>query len=116
MTCATLTDVEAVFRPLKSGPGLRPVFHRTQQRADAHLFISVLAYQAVQTLCRPMKGAGLHDSWTSARRTLSTLQRMTASFRRRPRAANGRAYAEPAPERRDSPSVCRPSAISAAAW
>ncbi len=82
-TCATLTDAEAVFRSLKSELGLRPIFHHKQGRADAHLFISVLAYQAVQTLRRPMKAANIHDSWTTARQTLATLQRTTTSFRRR---------------------------------
>ena len=31
---ATLTDVEAVFRSLKSELGLRPVYHRRQARAE----------------------------------------------------------------------------------
>ena len=45
-TYATLTDVEAVFRSLKSELGLRPIFHHKQRRADGHLFISVLACQS----------------------------------------------------------------------
>ena len=49
-TYVTLTDIEAVFRSLKSELGLRPIFHHKQHRADGHLFISVLAYQAVQVL------------------------------------------------------------------
>ena len=82
-TYATLTDAEAVFRSLKSELGLRPIFHHKQGRADAHLFISVLAYQAVQTLRKPMKAADIHDSWTTLRQTLAPLQRTTTSFRRR---------------------------------
>jgi transposase len=38
-----LTDLEAVFRSLKSELGLRPVFHHKEERADGHLFITVLA-------------------------------------------------------------------------
>ena len=49
-TYITLTDAEAVFRALKSELGLRPIFHQKEHRADGHLFISVLAYQAVQVL------------------------------------------------------------------
>ncbi len=30
-----------------------------------------------------MKAANIHDSWTTARQTLATLQRTTTSFRRR---------------------------------
>ena len=32
----SLTDVEAVFRSLKSELGLRPIFHQTQSRSDGH--------------------------------------------------------------------------------
>ena len=51
-TYTTLTDVEAVFRSLKSELGMRPIFHRTQKRSDGHLFITVIAYQLVQTIRR----------------------------------------------------------------
>ena len=82
-TYITLTDAEAVFRALKSELGLRPIFHQKENRADGHLFISVLAYQAVQLLRTPMKKAGYHDNWTSLRRILGTLQRTTTTFTRR---------------------------------
>jgi len=49
-TYTMLTDLEAVFRSLKSELGLRPVFHQTTERVSAHLFISVLAYHVVHTL------------------------------------------------------------------
>ena len=39
-TYTMLTDLEAVFRSLKSELGLRPIFHKTQNRSDGHLFIS----------------------------------------------------------------------------
>ena len=74
-TYIPLTDAEAVFRALKSELGLRPIFHQKEHRADGHLFIPVLAYQAVQVLRTPMKKAGYHDNWTSLRRILRTLQR-----------------------------------------
>ena len=37
-----LTDLEAVFRSLKSELGLRPIFHQKQHRSNGHLFITVL--------------------------------------------------------------------------
>ena len=82
-TYITLTDAEAVFRALKSELGLRPIFHQKEHRADGHLFIPVLAYQAVQVLRTPMKKAGYHDNWISLRRILGTLQRTTTTFTRR---------------------------------
>ena len=49
-THTLLTDVEAVFRSLKSELGLRPVHQRTPRRAEGHLFITVLAYQATRVI------------------------------------------------------------------
>ena len=82
-TYATLTDAESVFRSLKSELGLRPIDHYKPERADAHLLISVLAYQAVQMLRKRMRSAGFCDSWTTLRRMLETLRRTTTSFERR---------------------------------
>jgi|GEM_PF-3411768 len=31
--------------------GMRPVYHHKEDRCDGHLFITVLAYQAVQVIC-----------------------------------------------------------------
>lgn len=45
-----LTDLEAVFRSLKSELGMRPVFHQIAERVSGHLFISVLAYHLVHSI------------------------------------------------------------------
>ena len=39
-----LCHVEEAFRTLKGDLGLRPVFHKTPRRIEAHLFISFLSY------------------------------------------------------------------------
>ena len=78
-----LTDVEAVFRSLKSELGLRPIFHRTRKRSDGHLFITVIAYQLVQTVRRRLGEQGQNESWASLRRILEGQQRVTATFRRK---------------------------------
>ena len=49
-TYTTLTDLEAVFRTLKTELGLRPIFHKTSARVDAHLFITLLAYTIIHTI------------------------------------------------------------------
>ena len=82
-TYTTLTDVEAVFRSLKSELGLRPIFHRTQKRSDGHLFITVIAYQLVQTIRRRLRETGEHASWDTLRAILHSQQRVTATFRRK---------------------------------
>jgi transposase len=82
-TYTMLTDLEAVFRGLKSERGLRPVFHHTEDRTEGHLFITVLAYQLVQTIRRKLELAGDSVSWTRLREILSVQQRVTATFRQR---------------------------------
>lgn len=82
-TYTMLTDLEAVFRSLKSELGLRPIFHHKEERTEGHLFITVLAYQAVQAIRTKLKAQGITASWTTLRETLSVQQRVTATFRQR---------------------------------
>ena len=81
-TYSSLTDIESVFRSLKDELGLRPVFHQTENRADGHLFITVLAYQCVQVIRKTLKAQGISESWSSLRRVMSVQQRVTASMQR----------------------------------
>ena len=82
-TYIMLTDLEAVFRSLKSELGLRPIYHSKEERTDGHLFISVLAFQFVQFLRTHLKAKGIHDSWSTLRETLTIQRRTTTSFRQR---------------------------------
>jgi len=81
-TYTLLTDLEAVFRSLKSELGLRPVFHHQENRVDGHLFITVLAYQFVQIIRRHLKERGICDRWSTLREILGSQCRVTATFRR----------------------------------
>jgi transposase len=81
-TYIMLTDLEAVFRSLKSELGFRPVYHHKEDRVDGHLFITVLAYQFVQVIRRHLGNRQINASWSSIRQTLSGQCRVTASFRR----------------------------------
>jgi len=76
-TYTTLTDLEAVFRTLKSELGLRPVYHRTGERVDGHLFITLIAYTLIHTIRYKLKAKGIHDSWNTLREKFSTQYRMT---------------------------------------
>ena len=77
-----LTDLEAVFRSLKSELGLRPIYHHKPIRAEGHLFITVLAYQLVQVIRTRLRAAGENASWTTLRRIVEGQQRITATFTR----------------------------------
>jgi len=68
-TYTMLTDVEAVFRSLKSELGLRPIYHHKEERTEGHLFITVLAYQAVQVIRQRLKSADINLNWKSLRGT-----------------------------------------------
>ena len=81
-TYIMLTDLEAVFRSLKSELGLRPIYHQKQHRSNGHLFITVLAYQLVQVIRRRLREHGEHSSWHSLRSILAGQHRVTATFRR----------------------------------
>ena len=81
-TYVMLTDLEAVFRSLKSELGLRPIYHQKQHRSNGHLFITVLAYQLVQVIRRRLCEQGEHSSWQTLRNILGGQQRVTCSFRR----------------------------------
>jgi transposase len=82
-TYTMLTDLEAVFRGLKSELGLRPVYHHKEERTEGHLFITVLAYQLVQAIRRKLEAAGETMSWTRLREILSVQRRVTATFQQR---------------------------------
>jgi transposase len=49
-TYMLLTRVEAAFRNLKTDLSIRPIFHHQEQRGDAHVLFSVLAYALAVTL------------------------------------------------------------------
>jgi len=81
-TYSMLTDLEAVFRSLKSELGLRPVYHHKEERVDGHLFITVLSYQFVQIIRKQLQAQGIQGRWSSLREILSVQRRITASFLR----------------------------------
>ena len=79
-TYTMLTDLEAVFRSLKSELGLRPVHHQIADRVSGHLFITVLGYHLVHVIRCRLKSADIHDSWTTLRNILLPHSRVTVSM------------------------------------
>ena len=82
-TYSMLTQLESVFRSLKTDLGLRPVYHQIERRIEGHLFISVLAYHFVHTMRLELKAQGVHESWQTLRETLNGQQRITTTLTRR---------------------------------
>jgi len=79
-TYVMLTRVESAFRSMKSSLGLRPNFHQNAERADAHMFISVLAYHILHTIEYRLRQGGDHRLWATVRAVLSTHQRLTIEY------------------------------------
>ena len=80
-TYTMLTDLEAVFRSLKSELGLRPVFHQKTKRVSGHLFITLLAYHLVHTIRIQLKEKEIHTSWSDLRKQLQGQNRTTVTMK-----------------------------------
>ncbi len=76
-TYTMLTDLEGVFRSLKSELGLRPIYHHKEDRVNGHIFITLIAYHLVQTLRVQLKSQECHDSWQTIRRKVENQQRLS---------------------------------------
>jgi len=67
-----LTQLEDAFRTLKTDLLLRPVFHQKEQRSDAHIFITLLAYHLLHSIRSYLKQKDIHLSWRHIRDQMST--------------------------------------------
>jgi hypothetical protein len=67
-----LTKAEDGFRSLKSDLKLRPNFHRTEARVDAHVFITILAYHLLRYVEHTLESAGDFRTWSTVRRVMQT--------------------------------------------
>lgn len=67
-----LTRAEDGFAALKGDLGLRPNYHQLEGRVDAHLFITVLAYQLLRFITYTLEQKGDHRDWPTLRRVLET--------------------------------------------
>jgi transposase len=69
-----LTDAEAAFRVQKTDLRIRPVWHQTAGRVQAHLLVCFLAYVLRKTLEGWMARAGLGNSPTTVLEELARIQ------------------------------------------
>jgi len=67
-----LCKAEDGFRTVKSELGLRPAFHQVEDRVNAHVFITVLAYQILRFIRYTLENAGDTRSWRTLRHILAT--------------------------------------------
>lgn len=69
-----LTDAEAAFRIQKDNLRLRPVWHQTTERVQAHILVCFLAYVLRKTLEGLSKKAGLGNSPTTLLQDFARIQ------------------------------------------
>ncbi|MEW6442735.1 MAG: IS1634 family transposase [bacterium] len=68
-----LADIERAFRTLKSSLEIRPVYHWTEKRIRAHVFICVLALQVHRYMRKRLQGSNL-----SVERSIQRLRTLKA--------------------------------------
>ncbi len=69
-----LTRAENAFRDMKSPLAERPIFHHTERRTEAHIFLCVLAYHLLIAIEKTLLDQGVHSSWPTVRDTLKCHQ------------------------------------------
>ena len=67
-----LTRAESAFRDMKSPLAERPIFHHTERRTEAHIFLCVLAYHLLTAIEKTLLDHGIHTSWATVRDTLKS--------------------------------------------
>ncbi|MDA2935445.1 transposase [Acidobacteria bacterium AH-259-D05] len=76
-TYLLLTRVERAFRDMKTPLMERPIFHQLEHRTQTHIFLCVLAYHLLVAIEKYFLDEGIHTSWSTIRRQLSTHQVVT---------------------------------------
>jgi len=69
-----LTDVERAFANLKDVIDLRPIYHRTDARVEAHIFVAALAFLLHRAIEKKLKAARLDVSATEALSALKSVR------------------------------------------
>ena len=75
-----LTEIESVFRAMKTDLGLRPIYHSKDVQIASHLFITVLAYYVAYLIRCQLKKDGVHANWNTIRTHLNRIHRITTKM------------------------------------
>ncbi len=75
----TIREIEATFRVLKNDLDLRPIYHKTDEAAKAHLHLGILAYWVVNTIRYQLKQKGYTKDWKDLVRTMNTQKMVTTT-------------------------------------
>jgi len=76
----TIREIEYTYRVLKTDLDLRPIYHKTDGAAMAHLHLGILAYWLVATIRYQLKQQDEHSDWREIVRTMNTQKCVTTSI------------------------------------
>lgn len=76
----TIREIEATFRVLKTDLDLRPIYHKTDAAAMAHLHLGLLAYWVVNTLRHQLKQKGINNEWRDLVRIMNAQKIVTTTM------------------------------------
>lgn len=76
----TIREIEATFRVLKTDLDLRPVYHKTDAAAMAHLHLGLQAYWVVNTIRHQLKQKGINNQWSDIVRIMNTQKIVTTTM------------------------------------
>lgn len=68
----TIREVESTFRCLKTDLKIRPVYHQKDERIEAHLYLTILSYQLVNTIRYMLREKKISHDWQNILRIMST--------------------------------------------
>ncbi len=61
--CNTIRQIEATLRVLKTNLDLRPLYHKTDTAAMAHLYLGLVANWVVNTIRYQLKQKSINNNW-----------------------------------------------------
>ena len=75
----TIREIENTFRTLKADLDLRPIYHKKDNPAMAHLHLGLLAYWLVNSVRHQLKSNNINYSWTEIVRIANTQKVITTT-------------------------------------
>jgi transposase len=76
-----IREIEYTFRVLKTDLDLRPIYHKTDRAAMAHLHLGLLAYWLVSTIRFQLKQKGINHQWNEIVRIMNSQKCVTTTMK-----------------------------------
>jgi hypothetical protein len=76
-----IREIEGTNRSLKTDLDLRPIFHKTDEAAQAHLHLGLMAYWVVNTIRYQLKSQNITSDWRELVRIMNTQKCVTTTMK-----------------------------------